>query len=221
MLGDESLWAAVGPALADRAAVRPARTDLDGSVPAIASRVLADAPPRFALGGHSFGAIVALEIVRRAPERLSRLALLTASARPPTEEQLASWARLERRLGNGDFGRLAHDFALASVPQRRRGDSELVARVEAMAHTVGPDGLRRQLAAQRTRPDSRPALGAISIPTLVLTGAEDRICPPALQEELAGGIPRAQRATVADAGHMAALEAPDAVAGHLLRWLGR
>jgi len=91
--------------------------------------------------------------------------------------------------------------------------------VEAMALAVGPRGMRRQLAAQATRPDSRPALADIAVPTLVLTGAEDRICPRPLQEELAAGIPGAHHVVVEDAGHMAALDQPDRVAAHLKTWL--
>jgi pimeloyl-ACP methyl ester carboxylesterase len=88
-----------------------------------------------------------------------------------------------------------------------------------MAAAVGPRGLVRQLSAQATRPDSRPSLAAIQARTLVLTGADDAVCPPALQEELAAGIPGARHVTIEGAGHMAALEDPGAVAAALEEWL--
>ena len=221
MLGDAGLWDGVAPDLLDRAAPRFARIDLDDSVPGMAESVLVAAPERFALAGHSLGAIVALEVVRRAPERVTRLALLNASARPASEVQLEAWEQLRRRTADGEFGALVRDFATANVAEGRRADAELVARVESMAHAVGPRGLLRQLAAQASRPDSRPSLGRIGAPVLVLTGAEDEVCPPPLQEELATGIPGAVHATIDGAGHMAALEQPTAVAGHLREWLAR
>jgi pimeloyl-ACP methyl ester carboxylesterase len=88
-----------------------------------------------------------------------------------------------------------------------------------MALGIGPRGLLRQLAAQTTRPDSRPALAAIRVPTLVLSGSADGVCPPALQEELAAAIPQARHVTIAGAGHMAPLEEPAAVAAALADWL--
>ena len=179
MLGDASLWDEVAPALTDVAHVRMARIDLDDSIAGMAATVLAAAPERFALAGHSLGAIVALEIIRQAPRRVTRLALLNASARPADDAQLKMWAGMRDR----EFATVVHAFAEANA---RDGTLE---RVEAMAHAVGPRGMRRQLAAQATRPDSRPALPDIVVPTLVLTGAEDRICPRPLQEELAAGYP--------------------------------
>ena len=209
MLGDASLWDEVAPALTDVAHVRMARIDLDDSIAGMAATVLAAAPERFALAGHSLGAIVALEVIRQAPHRVTRLALLNASARPADDAQLKTWAGMRDR----EFATVVNAFAEANA---RDGTLE---RVEAMAHAVGPRGMRRQLAAQATRPDSRPALPDIVVPTLVLTGAEDHICPRPLQEELAAGIPGARHAVVEGAGHMAALDRPEDVAAHLKTWL--
>jgi pimeloyl-ACP methyl ester carboxylesterase len=213
MLGDAGLWDDVAPRLP--APLRFARIDLDDSVPEMAASVLAAAPERFALAGHSLGGIVALEVVRRAPGRISRLALLNASPRPATEEQRQAWARLRARAGE-DFAGLVRDFARANLPEAHHGLAE---RVEAMARRVGPRGLLRQLAAQATRPDSRPRLGGIRARTLVVSGGMDDVCPAPLQDELAAGIPGARRVTIDGAGHMAPLEDPDAVATALAQWL--
>jgi pimeloyl-ACP methyl ester carboxylesterase len=220
MLGDERLWDDVSARLADVALPWPARIDLDDSVPEMASSVLAVAPSRFALAGHSLGAIVALEVVRRAPERVSRLALLNASARGASEEQLAAWSTARARTENGEFADVAGELARATLGAAHRDDA-LVARNGRMAETVGAEGLLRQLAAQATRPESRPSLAAIDVPVLVLSGEDDTICPPALQRELAELSPAAELVSIAGCGHMAPLEDPEAVAGHLRRWLGR
>ena len=127
--------------------------------------------------------------------------------RPASDAQREMWAAMR----DGEFGAVAHQFALANGGP--------VEAVEAMAHAVGPRGLRRQLAAQAARPDSRPSLSSIGVPTLVLTGAKDQICPPELQEELAAGIPGAQHVVIEDAGHMAPLDAPAAVAAQLQNWM--
>jgi 2-keto-3-deoxy-L-rhamnonate aldolase RhmA/pimeloyl-ACP methyl ester carboxylesterase len=221
MLETGELWADVAPALAERTATRLGRIDLDDSVAEMAESVLAASPEAFAIAGHSLGGIVALEVTRRAPERVTRLALLNASARPPSEAQLEAWAALGERTDAGRFAVLAYDFALANVPPERRNDEGLVSRIESMALAVGPEALSRQLTAQRTRPDLRPTLPRVSVSTLVLTGAKDEICPPVAQEELVAGIPGAEHVTVETAGHMAPLEAPSAVVEHLLRWLDR
>jgi pimeloyl-ACP methyl ester carboxylesterase len=219
MLGDESLWDGVAAGLTDVARPWPARIDLDDSVPEMADSVLAVAPERFALAGHSLGGIVALEIVRRAPQRVTRLALINTSARGPSETQLAGWAQLQERVGRGEFDPVADELAVATLARAHRAP-DLVTRNRRMAGTVGADGLLRQLAAQATRPDSRPTLAGIEVPVLVVSAAADDICPPDLQQELAARCPAAELVSVPGSGHMTPLEAPEALTAHLRRWLG-
>jgi pimeloyl-ACP methyl ester carboxylesterase len=218
MLGDGSLWDDVSAGLADVALPWPARIDLDDSVPEMALSVLAEAPTRFALAGHSLGAIVALEIVRRAPERVTRVALLNASARGASDVQLRSWEDLRRRTEAGEFRRVADELAEATLGSAHRSP-ESVGRNRRMAETVAPEGLLRQLAAQATRPDSRASVAAIEVPVLVVSGERDQICPPELQQELVALCPRATLETVPGAGHMTPLEEPDQVVAVLRRWL--
>lgn len=218
MLGDHHVWDDLAAGLGDAALPWPARIDLDDSVAEMALSVLAEAPPSFALAGHSLGAIVALEIVRRAPERVTRLALLNASARGPVQPQLDAWAESRRRTEAGEFDEVARELAHTTLPPAHR-QPPLVARNEAMARAIGPEGFVRQLAAQATRPDSRASLGSIEVPVLVLSGEFDEVCPPALQRELAELCPQARLETVADAGHMAPLEQPERVAALLADWL--
>ena len=130
----------------------------------MAASVLAAAPARFALVGHSLGGIVALQICRTAPERVTRVALLNCSGRAASSQQIDAWAGLLRRLDAGDFDAVVDELADANLqpgaadPDRRRE------RWRRMARRVGADGLRRQLQAQITRPDQLPSLPTIGTP---------------------------------------------------------
>lgn len=219
MLGDATLWDGVASRLADVALPIPARIDLDDSVAEMAASVLASAPERFALVAHSLGAIVALEIMRQQPERVTRLALLNASARGASEPQVAAWSRSQRRVAAGEFGEIADELAAATLAPSRRHELALVESNRAMADTVGTEGFLRQLSAQISRPDSRDSIRDITVPVLVLSGELDEVCPPALQRELAERCPTAELVTIPGSGHMSPLESPDAVAAALLSWL--
>ena len=221
MLGDATLWDSVAPYLAEHAAPQVGRIDLDDSIAEMAESVLAAGPERFAVAGHSLGAIVALELVRRAPSRITRLALLNASARPASDVQLEAWSEIRERVEAGEFDAVARELAVETLPERRHGDADLVEHLRRMAHAIGAEALLRQLAAQAARPDGLPALNGIDVPTVVLSGADDTVCPVAWQEEIAVAIRDAEHVTIAGAGHMAPLESPEAVAGHLIAWLSR
>lgn len=218
MLETADLWDGVAPALAAVAPVRLGRIDLDASVEEMAESVLVATPGRFALAGHSLGAIVALEVVRRAPERVTRLALLNSSALAPTEAQLSDWKALATDAREGSFSALVSRYARGILPAHRQDDRRLLARVEAMARSCGPRVLLRQLAAQSARVDARPGLSAITVPTLVISGARDEVCPPARQQELAAAIPGARLEALADVGHLSPFEAPERVSELLAAW---
>ena len=203
---DGDLWADVAVALqSERVAARPARADLARDVPTAAAAVLAalDAP-RVVLAGHSFGAIVALEAQRQAPERVAALVLANASARGADDAQRAAWAQLERRLDAEPLVAVAASLATANLAGGEAAQA-LHARPAAQTVRLGAAALRRQLAAQRERPESRDRLAAVAAPALVLTGAADAVCPQPLQEELAGGIPGARHVVVDGAAHLAPL----------------
>lgn len=218
MLGDASLWDGVASRLADVARPIPSRIDLDDSIVEMAASVLAEAPPSFSLVGHSLGGIVALEVVRQAPDRVRRFALLNASARGPSPAQHEAWAALAERVSGGQWPDVAAELARSNLPAARRSENDLVETSERMAAAVGPDGLLRQLRAQAGRPDSRDSLHRIDVPVLVVSGALDEVCPPALQQELVDGCPDATLVEV-PTGHMSPLEDPDAVAEAVLTWL--
>jgi pimeloyl-ACP methyl ester carboxylesterase len=216
MLADARLFDAVVDALPKGVITHSVRIDLDDSIAEMAESVLAVAPERFALAGHSLGGIVALEICRRAPERVTKLALLNTSARPASDLQLSAWAALRDRTDAGEFATVVAEQAVVNVGPGR--DEGLIERWADMAAKVGPDGFLRQLRAQVSRPDSRPSLAAIAVPTVVISGAEDGVCPQELQEEMVSCIPQCLHVTVGG-GHMTPLDHPTEVAEHLASWL--
>lgn len=222
MLGDASVFDAVVDELGGRVVCRPQRIDLDDTIAGIAESVLSSSPQRFALVGHSLGAIVALEIHRRAPHRVTRLALLNASARPASDGQRAAWTILAERTERGDFATVAAEQAAVNVGPA--GSAELRRTWIEMAKRVGPEGFLRQLRAQASRPDSRPTLTAVGVPVLIVSGTLDDVCPTELQVEFASGIAAGGAAVVHEkivgAGHMSPLDHPAEVAVHLLAWFG-
>jgi pimeloyl-ACP methyl ester carboxylesterase len=188
-------------------------------VAAIAGQILASAPPQFALAGLSMGGYIALAIMRAAPERVVRLALLDTGARADTPEQS------ERRKGQiakakaGDYAAILEALWPVLVHKNRQGDTALKEIVTNMGLMSGAETFARQQQAIMTRPDSRPGLAGIACPTLVLVGDGDQLTPPALSEEMAGLIPGSRLVVVPDSGHLSTLEKPDAVTAALAEWL--
>lgn len=218
MLGTARLWDDVLADFADPVRAVTGRIDLDDSIGGMAESVLAAAPERFHLVGHSLGGVVALEIARRAPHRVGRMALVNASGRGPSAEQLDAWSELANRTRVGDFERLMSEQAdvnlgpIAGTPRLRE-------RWQTAAHQVGPEGFLRQLTAQSGRPDSLPTLATLGVPALVVSGGLDRVCPPELQRELVAGIPGCRYVTVAGAGHMSPLDSAPELAMVLSEFL--
>ena len=191
----------------------------DDSVAGIARRVLATAPRRFALVGLSMGGYTAFEIMRAAPERVVRLALLDTSARADTPEQ-SERRRAQMALAQaGRFAEVLEPLFFSWVHRSRRTDGQLRQIVWRMAEETGPEAFVRQQTAIMTRPDSRPGLAAIRCPTLVLVGDGDEATPPDRAAEIANGIAGARLVTVPESGHLSTLEQPQHVTRALLEWL--
>jgi pimeloyl-ACP methyl ester carboxylesterase len=213
------LYADQLPALWRRGPVMVASHRHDDTMAAIAARILAAAPPRFALAGLSMGGYLAFEIMRQAPGRVSRLALLNTSARPDTAEQAARRREQVAQTRAGQFPEVADALWRRWVRPARQGDSALREVVRQMAAETGPDGFARQQAAITRRADSRPGLASIGCPVLVVAGADDDVTPPELAAEIADGIPGARLTVLDDCGHLSALEQPAAVTMALTGWL--
>ena len=182
-------------------------------------RLLAALPPRFVLGGLSLGAIVAMALVARAPERVERLCLVSTNAKAPTAEQLASWRTWIERLNAGESARsLQIDIIPALLsPAAAKDRPDLVERTLTMADATGTAALRAQLRMQSTRVDLRPALRDVTVPTLLVSGAQDAICPPQFHAEIAAELARARVITI-DGGHLLTLERPDSFGALLRAW---
>jgi pimeloyl-ACP methyl ester carboxylesterase len=191
----------------------------DDSVAAIAAHILATAPPRFALVGLSLGGYIALAIMREAPDRVARLALLDSSARPDTAEQSERRRSMILLAKTGLFSGVPDLLFPVFVHRDRHGDEALRTIVRTMAMETGPEAFVRQQRAIMTRPDCRPQLASIRCPTLVLVGDGDELTPPALSEEIAAGIAGARLVRVPDCGHLSTLERPAEVTQALVEWL--
>jgi pimeloyl-ACP methyl ester carboxylesterase len=218
---DARLYAPQWPALAPGRPILVAQHDRDENLGDIAERLLAVAPARFALCGLSMGGYAAFEVMRRAPERVTRLALLDTSAKPATPETNAPREQMIALAQKGAFDNVTTLLWQRLVAPARLSDEALRLDVRSMAEAVGADGFVRQQRAIMGRPDSRPGLGAIRVPTLVLVGEEDLITPPTEAREIAAGIGAGARlVTLPGCGHLATLEQPEAVTRALLAWLG-
>jgi pimeloyl-ACP methyl ester carboxylesterase/predicted ester cyclase len=190
-----------------------------GSTPELAARILEAAPEKFALLGFSLGGIVALEMVAQAPERVLRLALIDTTARPDPEANAAlRRAVVSRAHEAGMDGYIADGWSRLVAPANLE-DAALRETIAAMARDAGADVLASQSEVAIHRADSRPRLGGIAVPALVLAGEAEQVCPLEAHAEMAAGIPGARYFTIPQAGHFAPLENPAAVARHVRDWL--
>ena len=214
------IYAPVIPALWRFGPVMVANHIRDDSMAAIAARLLSEAPPRFALAGHSMGGYIAFEIMRQAPERVAKLALINTQARPDTPEATARRRVLMERARRGELRALREESFPELVHPSRRDDAEILKLVHAQDEDVGVEGYLRQQTAIIARVDSRPTVSTIKCPTLVLTGDADNTIPNALSKEMAEGIAGARLMVLDRCGHLPQAEQPDATVRALTEWLG-
>jgi pimeloyl-ACP methyl ester carboxylesterase len=219
LLCDEALWRPQMESLADIAAPVVADLGQDDSGPAMARRALAAAPPQFALAGLSMGGYVAQEIMRQAPERVLRLALLDTGARADTPEQTARRRGLIELSEKGEFKGVTPRLLPLLVHPARTEDAPLAEIILKMAERIGKDGFLRQQRAIMARPDGREDLRRIHCPTLVLCGRQDALTPLALHEEIASLVPGATLTVIEDCGHLSTLEKPKSVNAAFRNWL--
>jgi pimeloyl-ACP methyl ester carboxylesterase len=213
------LYAEQIPALWRFGPVTVADHTRDDSIAAIARRILAVAPPLFALAGLSMGGYIAFEILREAPQRVAKLALMDTGARPETTEQTARRQGPMAMARAGNLIEVADESLVFFVHPNRHGDVALRDTVRAMAEETGAQAFLRQQQAIMTRPDSRPGLSVIACPTLVLVGEQDRGTPPELAREIAAGIAGSHLVIVPDCGHLSTIERPQAVTKALIEWM--
>lgn len=218
LLCDAALWRFQSEALADVAEVTVADFTRSDSIAGMAEDALAAAPDRFALAGLSMGGYVALEIMRRAPARVTHLALLDTSARPDTPEVTERRKALIELASHGKFKGVTPRL-LPLLLHKAHQFPPLSDIVIDMAARIGQPAFIRQETAIMGRQDSRPFLKDIKVPTLVLVGEDDQLTPVHLHEELADGIGGSEFQIIARSGHLSPLEQPDMVNRAMFDWL--
>jgi pimeloyl-ACP methyl ester carboxylesterase len=219
LLCSPRLYAEQLPALWQFGPVYVASHRHDDNLAAIASRILATAPPQFALAGLSMGGYLAFEIMRQAGHRVTRLALLNTSANPDTAEATQRRHDQIALAQDGQFAEVVDVLYRRWVPAAKRHDPALRRVIRQMADETGPEVFVRQQLAIMNRPDSRTGLAAIGCPALVVAAADDEVTTPDHAAEMADRIPRARLVVIPDCGHLSALEQPAAVTQALVGWL--
>ena len=225
LLSDDVVWEAQAAALAPGHEVRIVSfTQGEDTLAAMAERVLANAaeraPARFALAGHSMGGRVALEVLRRAPDRVERLALLDTgfeAALPAETEKRGALVDQARREG---IASIAAAWGLPMLAPARRDDPTLVRQVFDMVARMSPEIYAAQTRALLTRPDATEVLRSVACPTLILCGRQDGWSPPERHERMAELLPQPPLLRfIDDCGHMSMMEQPDAVLAAMRAWL--
>jgi pimeloyl-ACP methyl ester carboxylesterase len=226
LLCDDAVWAHQISALADLADVQVAINGARDSLVAMAEAIIAQAPPRFALAGHSMGGRVALEVIRRVPERVTTLALLDTGHQPLAageagEREVAGRMVLVEKARRHGMRAMGWDWLQGMVYPSRLADAILVNAILDMFERRTPEVYAAQTRALIGRPDATSLLGKIRCPTLVLCGREDVWSPPQRHEEIRDMIPGSSLTVVPYCGHMSTMERPAEVSEALRAWLER
>ena len=219
LLCDPALWRHQTETLSDLADITVADVTTEDQAGAMAQRILATAPEEFALAGLSMGGYIAFEILRQAPDRVMRLALLNTTARADPPEKTKLRQDLVDLAQMGEFKGVTPRLLPRLIHPDRLQDPELVAGILSMAERIGRDAFIRQERLMMMRPDSRHDLSLIHCPTVVLCGRQDGLTPLADSEEMAEKIPRAKLVVIEDCGHLSTMERPRAVSAVLRYWL--
>ncbi|HWS49426.1 MAG TPA: alpha/beta fold hydrolase [Microbacterium sp.] len=210
------LWADAG--LDD--AIRPNldHESMDEQVAALRDEL----PERFVIAGLSLGGIVAMALALAAPERIAGLCLISTNAKAPTPAQLDGWRAWTERLDAGEDPRGLQRSILSSLlsPGALDERPDLAERVLAMGDATGAETLRAQLRMQSTRVDLLGRLSSLRMPTLVVSGIDDVICPPRFHTEIGAEIEGARLVSY-DAGHLLPLERPQEFGRLLGAWRAR
>ena len=226
LMCDSAVWAPLLPALSGQATCQIADHGNANSLTVMAQQILDQAPARFAVAGHSMGGRVVMEVMRLAPQRVSRFALLDtgylarAAGAVGDEEAAGRHALLNIARAQG-VRAMAAQWVQGMVDPARLRDVALIESIVAMFERKSADIFANQIAALLARPDATPVLKAVRVPTLVLCGRADSWSPVAQHEQIAALVPGARLHVVDNAGHMCTMERPDAVAQALLAWLQR
>lgn len=218
LLCDATLWRPVIDGLSDLVAPMVADLTLDDSMKAMAARTLEAAPERFNLVGLSMGGYVAFEIIRQAPERVERIALMATSALSDSPEASANRRAGMKQIGEGRFIGVAGGL-LPKLVHPDHIDGPIGATVQAMSERVGQEAYLRQQEAIIGRSDSRATLHTITCPTVMIVGEEDVLTPVEQAQIIHQGIKGSRLYELNECGHLPPLEQPEAVTAILKDWM--
>ncbi|WP_434055086.1 MAG: alpha/beta fold hydrolase [Roseibium sp.] len=218
LLCTESLYAPQITAFSDRP-ILVADNRSDDTIGAIAARLLDVAPERFSLIGLSMGGYIAFEVLRRAPERVDRLALLNTSAQADTEDRREQRRVLAKLAQKKRFHKIPDLFFPGFVHEKNETSAHLRSIVHEMATETGAEAFIRQQNANAARIDSRPSLAQINCPTLVLSGDGDRLIAPDLSVDIHQLVAGSELVILEECGHLSTLEQPEEVTGKLRAFL--
>jgi len=219
MMCDARLFAPQIAAFSASRAVHVAPIGGADTMQALATDILSHAPPRFALAGLSMGGIVAMEVIRQAPGRVTRLALLDTNPRAETPQVAAGRQRQIDRAIAGELRAIMRDEMKPRYLAAGPGRDAILGLCMEMAETLGPDVFVRQSRALRDRPDQCDTLRAVTVPTLALCGREDTLCPIERHETIRDLVPGATLTIIDGAGHLPTIERPLQTNAALARWL--
>ena len=206
----DAVWQPLLDAWSDREVI-VADNRSDDTMEGFAQRLLDDAPPKFALVAHAMGGFVAFEVMRRAPDRVARLALISTLASADGPAQTARRQGYIDLVKSGKFEQVVEERIPILFPEEKRDDAQLLGLARRMAADTGAETFLAQQRAIMARIDSRPRLGEIAVPTLLIWGEKDGITSRAHHDEIAAAIPGARLEVVPGAGHLPTVEAPDVV----------
>lgn len=219
LLCDARIFEAQIAVLSRKNAVMVAPTAIGERMEEIASQILTAAPARFALMGMGLGGMIAIETLRRAPERVTRVALVSTTAQADTPEAAAA---RETQIIAARGGRwedvLRHEInSTWMAPNTDR--VELVRRLTQMGQDMGPEAYVKQARALQRRKDQQSTLRQITQPATVICGRHDGQYHLKRHQFMAEMIPYAELEVIEGAGYLPSAEAPDALTDALQRWM--
>jgi len=219
MMCDARLWWSQIATFSRDRAVHVAPLIGADAVADIARMVLNGAPDRFAMAGVGLGGIVAMEVIRRAPDRVARLALLDTNSLAETPQTAAAREPQIARVRAGRLADVIRDEMNATCQTPGQDQDEIMDLMLTMARWLGPDTFIAQSRAMQRRPDQQRTLRQITVPTLVMCGEHDTLCPVRRHEFMADLIPNARLLVVPEAGHLPMLEQPGITTRVMGEWL--
>ena len=214
----DAVWQPLVEAWPDREIII-ADNQSDDRIEDFAQRLLDNAPPKFVLVGHAMGGFIAFEVMRQAPERVAKLALISTLASADGPAQTARRQGYIDLVESGAFDQVVEERIPILFPPEKRDDPALLALARQMASDTGAEIFLAQQRAIMARRDSRPTLGDIAVPTLLLWGDQDGITSRAQHDEILAAIPGARLEIISGVGHLPTVEAPEQVAAKLAKFI--